>query len=197
VETVVLLDDAGTAVGTHPKATVHTTETPLHLAFSSYVINHRGEVLITRRARSKPTWPGVWTNSCCGHPAPNEPLDRAVLRRLSQELGIDAASATVVLPDFRYRAVMENGIVENEICPVFRVLYDGPDPTPHPDEVDAIEWHPWPQFSHQVINGTRTVSPWCVDQVQQLQRLGVEPHRWPSAAADRLPAAARHAATAS
>lgn len=195
MENVVLLDDLGHAIGTHPKATVHTTDTPLHLAFSSYVVNSRGDVLITQRARSKPTWPGVWTNSCCGHPAPDEPLDRAVLRRLQQELGITARTATPILPEFRYRAVMNNGIVENEICPVFRVVYDGPTPDPNPDEVDAIEWQPWHHFSYHVVNRTRDVSPWCLDQVEQLRELGIDPRSWPAASPDRLPPAARHVAT--
>ncbi|KSZ58217.1 isopentenyl-diphosphate delta-isomerase [Rhodococcus pyridinivorans KG-16] len=190
MEQVVLLDDAGRAVGIEPKATVHTTDTPLHLAFSSYVFDPHGNVLLTRRALDKSTFPGVLTNSCCGHPAPDEPLTEAVRRRLRQELGLDVHDIEVVLPSFRYRAVMDNGIVENEICPVFRVLYDGPAPTPEPSEVHDTEWADWTEFSEDVVEGRREVSVWCREQVEQLRTLGPDPLHWPVAFTADLPHAA-------
>lgn len=190
MEQVVLLDEAGRAVGTEPKATVHTATTPLHLAFSAYVFDENGRLLITRRALEKRTWPGVWTNSCCGHPAPQEPLELAVRRRLGQELGIELDDVGVVLPSFRYRAVMDNGIVENEICPVYRALYRGSQPAPDPAEVCGVDWVEWTAFADAVVDGTRDVSPWCYEQVQQLLQLGADPLRWPVADAADLPPAA-------
>ena len=166
-EQVVLLDQVGHAIGVAPKATVHTSDTPLHLAFSCYVFDRRGAVLLTRRASHKPTWPGVWTNSFCGHPAPGESLVDAVSRRAVQELGVTLDDARLLLPGFRYRAVMANGVVENEMCPVFAALTDDA-ARPDPEEVDGFEWVDWSQFRSSVLDGTRDVSPWCVEQVRAL-----------------------------
>lgn len=190
-ERVVLLDESGAAVGTAPKAEVHHTETPLHLAFSCYVFDGAepgpSRLLLTRRAAAKPTWGGVWTNSCCGHPAPGEPLDEAVRRRVRQELGFELASLRLVLPAFRYRAVMDTGVVENEMCPVFVATATG-EPQPHPAEVAEAAWVAWGAFRADVLTGRRAVSPWCAEQVAALPAdpLAAEP-----ASDAALPPAAR------
>ncbi|MBW4721027.1 isopentenyl-diphosphate Delta-isomerase [Saccharothrix obliqua] len=190
MEQVVLLDESGAGIGVADKAHVHHADTPLHLAFSSYLFDRAGRLLLTRRALHKKTWPGVWTNSCCGHPAPGEGAADAVVRRLSDELGLADVRLDLVLPAFRYRAVMENGVVENEMCPVFRGLAER-DPEPNPDEVDAFEWVPWSEFAPAVLAGVRPVSPWCVLQVEELVKLGDDPWSWPVAGPGELPPAAR------
>ncbi|MGM1060583.1 isopentenyl-diphosphate Delta-isomerase [Saccharothrix sp. Mg75] len=189
MEQVVLLDESGAGIGVADKVSVHHASTPLHLAFSSYLFDPAGRLLLTRRALHKKTWPGVWTNSCCGHPAPGEPMLPAVTRRLSDELGLTGVTLDLVLPAFRYRAEMENGVVENEMCPVFRGLLTG-EPSPNPDEVDAVEWVPWAEFAPAVLAGARPVSPWCVLQVKALQALGPDPLTWPIATPATLPPAA-------
>ncbi|MFD7154335.1 isopentenyl-diphosphate Delta-isomerase [Kribbella sp. NPDC059898] len=181
-ERVVLVDDGGRAIGTEAKAAVHHAATPLHLAFSSYVVDAGGRVLLTRRALHKPTWPGTWTNSCCGHPLPGEPVPDAVRRRLVDELGIVVDVVDLVLPEFRYRAEMPNGMVENEICPVYRAWWTG-DPTPNPDEVADYRWASW-----QEVRNTPGLSPWCLLQLDELRGA---PADWPIGDPSRLPAAAQ------
>ncbi|WP_135805134.1 NUDIX domain-containing protein, partial [Salmonella enterica] len=78
MENVTLLAEDGTAVGILPKSEVQTTDTPRHLAFSCYVQDREGRLLVTRRALGKRTWPGVWTNSFCGQPQPGEDMIEAV-----------------------------------------------------------------------------------------------------------------------
>src|ERR1700709_924018 len=100
VEQGVLLDPQGTPCGVADKATIHGVNTPYHLAFSCYVFDADGRFLATRRAHDKATWPGVWTNSCCGHPAPGEAPVAAVARRLWEELGLTSHQIVLALPDF-------------------------------------------------------------------------------------------------
>ena len=190
-EEVVLLDEGGHAIGTAAKAAVHGTDTPLHLAFSCYVFDPAGRLLVTQRAVAKPTFGGVWTNSCCGHPSPGEPIEDAVRRRVSQELGLDLDRLTLVLPSFRYRAVVADGpyagFVEHEMCPVFTAT-TASDPEPDRSEVEAWEWVAWREFRDDVLTGRREVSQWCVEQLRGLPE--DLPSAPPADPAD-LPAAAR------
>lgn len=166
-EKVVLLDDTGAAIGEADKATVHTTDTPLHLAFSCHVYDSAGRVLVTRRALGKLTWPGVWTNSFCGHPAPGESIELAIARRAEKELGITIGSLELVLPDFRYRAVDASGIVENEICPVYRAVTTDV-PVPNPDEVAEFAWLAPEDLAISVAAAPFAFSPWLGWQLEQL-----------------------------
>lgn len=178
MEHVILVDDAGTPVGTADKSAVHGRDTPLHLAFSCYVFDSRGQFLCTRRASGKRTWPGIWTNSCCGHPQPGETMAGAMLRRLADELGLTPSRWGMVLPDFRYRAVMDNGIVEYEICPVFAAFVDT-DPVPDPAEVGDHAWIDWRGFRALVDTGALDISPWCRLQLDGLAHLPAQPRDWP------------------
>lgn len=171
IERVVLLDDDGRPAGTMLKSEVHGPHTPLHAAFSTYGFDRSGRLLLTRRAATKTAWPGVWTNTCCGHPAPGESLETAVTRRLDAELGMAPASVTMVLPDFRYNAVDANGIMENEICPVLFVELDG-DPTPVASEVCETAWVDRHHLLHLATNLPVLLSPWAVLQITELAAAG-------------------------
>ncbi|MFD7732220.1 isopentenyl-diphosphate Delta-isomerase [Kitasatospora phosalacinea] len=188
-ERIVLLDERGRAVGTAPKLASHHDRTPLHLAFSCYLFDREGNFLLTRRALTKKAFPGVWTNSFCGHPLPGEVLRHAVGRRLAAELGTRMLSAEVVLPAVRYRATMD-GIAENEIGPVLRVRARMP-LRPDPAEVDRLRWRPWPQFVRSIADGTQPISPWSRITVEKLAALGPDPWAWPIADPTTLPPALR------
>ena len=187
---MILLDETGRAAGTAAKSEVHHGATPLHLAFSCYVFDADGALLVTRRARAKRTFPGVWTNSFCGHPAPGEPMTDALRRRARQELGIALDGLRLVLPRFRYRAE-QDGLVENEMCPVFGARGPVADAAPDPAEVDEVRRVDWASFSSAVRAGSWPgVSPWCADQVAALHMLGDSPPTWPAADPAELPSAA-------
>lgn len=161
---VVLLDDDGHPSGTSPREHVHGTRTPLHLAFSCYVLDDDGSVLLSRRALTKRSWPGVWTNAFCGHPAPGETALEAVHRRALDELGIAVHDVELVLPHFRYRAVDANGVLENELCPVFRAVAHE-DPSPAPDEVAEWAWADPSSVRMAVAAAPFAFSPWLALQL--------------------------------
>ena len=150
-----LVDERGEPIGTAEKWSSHHADTPLHLAFSCYVFDARGSFLATRRALTKKVWPGVWTNSVCGHPAPGESFPDAIARRAGYELGMTVRDVEVVLPDHIYRAPPFNGIVEYEFCPVFAAR-DASDPKPNPVEVDACAWMEWEEFVHRAQTDAAT-----------------------------------------
>ncbi|GAA3211385.1 isopentenyl-diphosphate Delta-isomerase [Microbacterium terregens] len=174
VDHVVLLDDEGRAIGTAPKSSVHGTDTALHLAFSCHVMNDRGQILVTRRALGKTTWPGVWSNSFCGHPRPAEPVINAVQRRAEYELGITLADIELALPLFRYRAVDASGIVEHEVCPVY-IARTATEPVLNPLEVSEAKWVDPHDLGTSLTATPWAFSPWLVLQAQQLHLFDSEP----------------------
>ena len=164
---VILLSEDGQPIGVRPKELVHTTDTALHQAFSCHVRNAAGQVLVTRRALSKVTWPGVWTNSFCGHPQPGESFEEAITRHAAHELGMKISVIETALPDFRYRAVDASGIVENEICPVFTAVIDS-EITANPDEVMDYCWVDPAQLGVALRATPWAFSPWLVMQAEDL-----------------------------
>ena len=131
----------------------------------------------------------MWTNTACGHPAPDEAIVAAVRRRTGEELGIGLRDLRLALPRFRYQATSVGGVMENELCPVFTAVTDDR-PRPNPDEVDATEWVTWPVFRDDVLGRRRAVSPWCLTQVQQLTKRASDPAGWAGGDWSALPPAA-------
>jgi isopentenyl-diphosphate delta-isomerase type 1 len=188
---VVLLDEADRPIGVGRKSQVHHDATPRHLGFSCYLVDERRRVLVTVRATSKTSFPGVATNTACGHPRPGEAVADAARRRLDKELGIaDVPDARVVLPDFGYTARTEV-LVENEACPVLVARTDSEAvPALDPTEVEEAWWVDWAEFRAAALGAramtspsgrTWPMSPWAVEQVVELDRLGPDPLGWPGA----------------
>lgn len=158
-EQVVLVDEDGAPIGVADKATVHGARTPRHLAFSCYGFRGDGRLLVTRRADDKATFPSVWTNTACGHPAPGETPADAAARRLRYELGVQPTDLRMVLPDFAYRA-FDGVIEENELCPVLVCRISG-DPDPRPDEVGEWGWWTWSRFLAAAADPDSGLSAWA------------------------------------
>lgn len=168
IELVRLLDESGAEIGSADKALIHTAETPLHLAFSCHLFDTQGRTLLTRRALPKLTWPGVWTNSFCGHPAPGESFEDAIIRRAAVELNITVSNIQPALPNFRYRATDASGVVENEVCPVFTAQFEGTAAiAPNPDEVCDWAWADVVDVEEAVTATPFAFSPWLVQQLAE------------------------------
>lgn len=163
---LVYVDDSGKPLATEAKQFVHHGDTKLHLAFSIFLFNSKGETLLQQRAFSKKTWPGVWSNSCCGHQMLHEPPIDGAKRRLKYELGISGVELKCVLPDFRYRAE-KDGVVENEICPVFVGFADA-QIMAEPNEVASVEWRDWRELIDEIESGRSKLSPWANVEAQLL-----------------------------
>lgn len=169
-DVIYYVNDDGTPTGeTAPKLDAHTATTKLHAAFSCYVFNENGDFLVTQRALSKKVWPGVWTNSVCGHPAPDESRETAIQRRSEYELGLKLRDITVVLPNYTYTTPPFNGIIENEFCPVY-VAYAVNNVQKNPEEVEDYKWISWKNYVEEITNDPSDIwSWWCKDQYKQLQ----------------------------
>jgi isopentenyl-diphosphate Delta-isomerase len=165
-ELVVLVDEANQVLGTMPKHLVHGATTPLHRGFSAFIFRVAdGHFLLQQRSAKKRTWPLVWSNSCCGHPGPSESTLVAAHRRLRAELGLTPVLLEEVAP-YRY-CLTRDGVMENEICPILVGLVDA-EPTPDPDEVEAVRWLDWKSFLAEIDRGPTNYSGWCVEEAKIL-----------------------------
>ncbi len=135
-EHVILVDPMGREIGTQEKMQAHR-DGKLHSAFSIFVFNTIGELLLQKRAQTKYHSGGLWTNTCCSHPRPGESYHRAARRRLNEEMGFDCELTGLF--SFIYHTQLNNSLFEHELDHVFVGYYDS-QPTPNPDEVDDWKW---------------------------------------------------------
>lgn len=170
-ELIVYVTPDGKPTGeTAPKLAAHNLHTRLHSAFSCYVFNPSGKLLVTQRAHEKKVWPGVWTNSVCGHPLPEEEIIDAIRRRLDYELGMRASNFQLVLPDYVYETPAFKGVVEHEYCPVY-IAQTQDEPKPNPDEVAGTRWVEWEELVHELADDSSNYWSWWVkDQVSRLEK---------------------------
>jgi isopentenyl-diphosphate delta-isomerase len=168
-EHVVLVDESNNPIGTADKYEAHSADTPLHRGFSLFIINSKGELLLQKRSKHKKTWPSIWSNSVCGHPALDESPKQAAIRRAEYELGVELGIRQVKLLIKNYRYSYEHlGVVENEICPVMVAFVDV-EPTPNPLEVDSTRLVAWEGFIDE-ISKPNDYSEWCQEEAKLLNK---------------------------
>lgn len=139
-EHVILVDPADREIGTAEKLEAHQKGW-LHRAFSVFVFNPAGQLLLQRRHPAKYHSGGLWSNTCCSHPRPGEPVDAAAHRRLQEEMGFHCSLEWV--SRFVYEAALDDGLREHEVDHVFVGTFDG---HPSPDDREVSEWR-WADVS--------------------------------------------------
>jgi isopentenyl-diphosphate delta-isomerase len=129
----------------------------IHRAFSIFIFNSRGEMLLQQRALNKYHSAGLWSNSCCSHPYPGEDITEAASRRLNEELGFNAPLEKIF--DFIYQASFENGLVENEFDHVFVGHYDG-NIEMNSEEVRDYAFKPMKQIRRELEDRPEIYTEW-------------------------------------
>jgi len=137
MEEVILVDESDTPLGTMEKMEAHR-HALLHRAFSVFIFNSKGEMLLQQRAPDKYHSAGLWTNACCSHPRPGEDTRDAAIRRLGEELGFSTNLEKVF--HFTYRSDFENGLTEFEFDHVFVGTYDA---DIHPNKAEVSDYCHW------------------------------------------------------
>ncbi len=155
-EQVILVDSRDRELGVMEKNEAHRLGV-LHRAFSIFVFNSKGELLIHRRALGKYHSSRLWTNTCCSHPRPNEKSDEAATRRLKEEMGMDTKLKEIF--SFIYKADLGNGIFEHECDHVFLGRSDE-NPQPDPGEVMEWKWISIESLTHEIDTHPNDFTIW-------------------------------------
>jgi isopentenyl-diphosphate Delta-isomerase len=157
LDRLILIDERNRALGSAEKHAAHRNGS-LHRAFSIFLFDNGGRLLLQRRAASKYHSGGLWANTCCGHPRPHEPAGRAAARRLREELGL--ATALTFTFHARYRAALDHGMIENELVYVFAGRLPAGPIRPDPMEADATDLATLDDLEEQVSISPRRYTIW-------------------------------------
>ncbi len=172
---VLLVNELDEAVGTMGKLEAHQVGA-LHRAFSVFLFDGQGRVLLQRRAAGKYHSAGLWTNTCCSHPRPDETVQDAAQRRLMEEMGIETPVEHCF--SFLYKASFENGLHEHELDHVFFGTWSGP-AHPHPEEADDWKYMSLDELDSDMRSNPERYTIWlrtCWDQVcEHLRSASVGP----------------------
>jgi len=156
-EALIVVDPTDRILGHGTKAELHRGSGTLHRAFSIFLFNPAGELLLQRRSEKKPLWPGFWSNTCCSHPRRGESYGTATERRLAEELGIEAK--LFFTHRFRYQAQYSEDGAEHELCSVYVGLTDH-EPSPNPSEISAWQWIQPDELDRWLLEEPATLTPW-------------------------------------
>lgn len=156
MEYVILVNESDEQLGTMEKMEVHRKGL-LHRAFSIFIFNTNGEMLLQQRAETKYHSGGLWTNACCSHPKPGEEILAAANRRLKEEMGFDATLTKNF--HFIYRSPFENGITEHEFDHVLTGIYDGAI-SPDNNEVQDYCFKRMEEVEHSLQNYPHKYAAW-------------------------------------
>ena len=153
---VILVDEHDNEIGLAGKMQAHRSGL-LHRAFSIFIFNSKGEMLIHRRAFDKYHSAGLWTNACCSHPLPHEAILDAAIRRLNEEMGMSCNLEWKF--SFVYFANLEHGLIEHELDHVFMGVTDDL-PIPNPDEVSEWRWTSMPMLEREIKSSPKRFTAW-------------------------------------
>jgi isopentenyl-diphosphate delta-isomerase len=153
---VILVSENDEPIGTMEKMEAHR-QGALHRAFSIFIFNSKGEMLLQKRAAAKYHGGGLWTNACCSHPYPTESLEVAAVRRLQEELGFNTPIREVFA--FTYMASVENGLIEHEYDHVFCGEYEGTLQL-NKDEVAEATYLSMPELSARLEEAPDLFTSW-------------------------------------
>lgn len=156
-EPLILVDADDREVGFLPKAEAHVGSGTLHRAFSLFVFNRAGELLLQQRAAGKRLWGGYWSNTCCSHPRRGETMDTAIHRRLKEELGLSCAFE--FLFKFQYQAQFDADGAEHELCWVYAGRGDA-EPAVNANEISAVRWIAPDALDAEIEADPAAFTPW-------------------------------------